>query len=390
MTSAQLDRFGVIGAAEDRDLQMIARLAAQICGVPTAAVNLLDEVEQHSIAAFGHERGVVPLAESFCAHTIGADLPVYVQDARADERFDRHPHVTGELGCIRFYAGSQLRTADGFTVGTLCVFDEAEHVLDAGQRAALDDLAAQAMQILELRAEALRLTASNDELSRSNADLATFARRIAHDLRNPITATSGFLQLAQNRFGEGLTGPARECVEHAAGACQRMAELVDDLLAYAAVGAHPRRELVDVAVVLAGVRTDVQGLIDSSGGTLEVGPLPWVETDPTLLRQLVQNFITNALKYNRPGTAPRVIVSGSEQGGCWWLSVADNGRGIPVAERGPAFDPFVRLPGGRDVAGSGIGLATCARIADAIGAHIAITDTAGGGCTFTVKVEAPG
>lgn len=381
----ELQPYDLVGTVEDADLKAIVRLAAQVCGVPTATVNLLDEVSQHNVATVGFERASVPVEASFCHVTIRQAEPVHVPDARQDARFAKNPHVTGELGQIVFYAGSQLRRADGAAVGTLCVFDDVEHVLDAGQRAALDDLAAQAVQVLAMRAESRRLSADNAELHRSNADLAAFTGRIAHDLRNPIGATRGFLQLALSRFGEELTGKARECVGHAEAATARMAELVDDLLQFAAAGASARREQVDVGAVAAAVVQDVAPLLESTQGRVELGALPVVQTDPTLLRQLLQNVVCNGLKYSRAGVAPVVSVTGEAHGAGWSVSVADNGRGIPAADRGAVFELFSRLPEGRDVGGSGIGLATCARIADALGATITLSDTPGGGTTLTLQ-----
>lgn len=388
MTSAleQIESYGVLGAPEDADLHAIARLAAHICGVPTAAVNLLDGLHQHQVATEGFAGGMSTRAQSMCAVTTELAAPVHLVDARTDPRFASSPYVTGELGNVRFYASSQLRSEKGTPVGTLCVFDEVTHQLDDGQRAALDDLAAQAMQVLELRAHTQALVSSNAELTRSNADLASFAGRISHDLRNPIAASQGFLALACTRFGDELTGRARECVEHAAAATDRMAELVDDLLAFAAVGGQIRDQRVDVEQVLGAVVRDVQALVDSTGGQVVVGPLPTVQSDPTLIRQLVQNFVTNALKYARPGVPPIVAVSGTAEGDSWSVTVADNGRGIPAEDRAVVFDLFVRLPGGRDVPGSGIGLATCAQIAEALGAAITVADSPTGGTTFTVSV----
>lgn len=380
-----LEPYGLVGTPEDSDLKAIARLAAHICGVPTATVNLLDTVSQHSVATYGFERSTVPVGDSFCQHTVRRDTPLYISDARTDPLVADNPHVTGDLGNIVFYAGTQLRTAEGGTVGTLCVFDEVARELDASQRAALDDLAAQAVQVLELRAESRRLAADNDELHRSNADLAAFTGRIAHDLRNPIAATRGFLQLSLSRFGEELTGRARECVVHAEAATLRMSELVDDLLSFAAVGAEARSVSVDVGDVAAAVVSDLGALIESTQGTVTLEPLPEVETDPTLLRQLLQNVISNSLKYHRPEIPPVVTVCGEAYDGGWRLTVADNGRGIPAEQRADVFELFVRLPGGRDVSGSGIGLATCARIADALGARISLGDAPGGGTTFTVR-----
>ena len=383
--SSPLLPYDLVGRPEDPDLKRLARLAALLCGVPTATVNLLDDEQQHNIATEGFVRGSVPREDSMCSRTVLLDEPVHLRDARDDPRFASSPFVTGELGSIRFYAASQLRTPDGATVGTLCVYDEAPHELDAEQREALDDLAAQVAQVLELRAERQRLSDSNAELHRSNADLAAFAARIAHDLRNPIAATRGFLALAQGPFGADLGGRARECVVHADGAVERMATLVDDLLAYANIGAKPRCEQVDVGQVATAVASDVQALATATGGTVEVGPLPVVETDPTLLRQLLQNFVTNGLKYSRPDVPPHVVVRGHSDADGWSVAVQDNGRGIAAADRDHVFDLFVRLPDGQDVSGSGIGLATCARIADALNADIEITDSPGGGTTFTIR-----
>lgn len=380
-----LDEYGLVGAPEDPDLQAIARVAAQVCGVPNATVNLLDATHQHNVATHGFERGVSPREESMCSTTVLLDEPVHLRDAREDARFAGSPYVTGRLGSIRFYAASQLRTPAGSTIGTLCVFDDEPRELDAAQRQALEDLAKQATQVLAMRAEARRLADTNEELSRSNADLSTFAARIAHDLRNPIAATAGFLALAQGPFAADLQGRARECVVHADGAVRRMAELVDGLLAYANVGARARCIDVDVNEVAQAVCQDVQSLITSTGGRVDFGDLPSACTDPTLLRQLIQNLVTNGLKYARPDIPPRVLVSGGSEPDGWWVSVADNGRGIPVADRGAVFELFVRLPQGADVSGSGIGLSTCARIAEALDGTIEIDDTPGGGTTFTFR-----
>lgn len=382
----ELVPYDVVGAAEDADLKAIARLAAHVCGVPTATVNLLDEVSQHSVATVGFEPESAPVETSFCQVTVQEATPLYVRDARQDPRFAQNPNVTGDLGQIVFYAGSQLRRADGTAIGTLCVFDEVERELDPQQRAALDDLAAQAAQVLELRAESRRLTFDNAELHRSNADLAAFTGRIAHDLRNPIFAVRGFLELAMNRFGGELTGKARECVGYAEEATARMAELVDDLLGFAAVGASARHQQVDLASVAAAVAQDLSQLVDSTQGRIEIGALPVVQTDPTLVRQLLQNVVSNGLKYHRPEVPPVVSITAEAREAGWSLSVADNGRGIPAAHRDAVFELFTRLPEGRDVSGSGIGLATCARIADALGGSLRICDTPGGGTTVRLEV----
>lgn len=385
---AALASYDVIGQATDADLQAIARLAAQVCGVPTATVNLLDSTAQHQVATAGFTGGSAPLSESMCATTVQLAEPVHLRDARLDPRFADNVWVNGVRGAVRFYASTQLRTSDGVTVGTLCVFDEQERELEARQREALDELAGQVVQVLELRARAAALAAANGELARSNADLTAFAGRVAHDLRNPIAALTGFLALAQGPFGEQLSGRARECVEHASGTASRMAAQVDDLLAYAGAGAPARTVAVDLAVVAAGVVQDLRALLDDAGAEVAVAPLPTVPADPTLVRVLLLNLVSNAVKYARPGRPARVRVEGAAADGGWWLRVVDNGRGIAPEDRERAFELFTRLADAGDVPGSGIGLATCARVAQGLGGSLAIDDGDDGGTAVTLTVPA--
>lgn len=385
---ATLASYDVIGQVQDSDLTAIAQLAAQICGVAKATVNLLDSLEQHQVATVGFEGSSEPRSQSMCGTTVQLAEPVHLADASKDERFADSPWVNGELGDVRFYAGTQLRTSQGLTVGTLCVFDEEVRELDPRQAEALEALAKQVMQVLELRARTARLTSSIDELARSNADLSAFAGRVAHDLRNPIAATSGFLALAQGAFADQLAGRARECVAHATAAVERMAAQVDDLLAYAEVGAQVRCVEVDLARVAADVVADLQVAIDTRDGRVDVQPLPVVTSDPTLVRIVLLNLVANAVKYARPGVPPQVQVSGTGAGEQWSVRVSDNGRGIPAADRARVLEPFTRLRNTADVSGSGIGLATCARAATALGGRIEIGDAPGGGTCISLTVPA--
>jgi signal transduction histidine kinase len=222
-------------------------------------------------------------------------------------------------------------------------------------------------------------------LLRSNDELAGFAGRVAHDLRAPLTAVLGFLALADGPFRGETSERAAECVSSARAAATRMRTLIDDLLGYATFTARPRPGPVDLPVLVNTVVNDLREQLDSSGGAVGFSGTGQACTDATLIRQLLQNLVGNALKHSRPGVAPRVEVSAGEERGRWWLQVADNGPGIPADQRERVFDPFVRLPGthsGTGTTGSGIGLATCARIAESLGGAIAADAAPGGGAAF--------
>ena len=110
------------------------------------------------------------------------------------------------------------------------------------------------------------------------------------------------------------------------------------------------------------------------------GPLPVVQADPELLRHVVDNLVGNALKYTRPGVPARVEVSARElRGGAVRIDVADNGIGIPAAERGKVFDEFHRCATGGAHPGTGLGLAICRRIVEQHGGRIGVEENRGGG-----------
>jgi signal transduction histidine kinase len=373
MVLATVASHGPDGSAADADLVGITRVAAQICGATSAAVNLV--------------RAGGAAAPLLCDVALRdpAPGPMVVPDARVDERFAGHPCVTGERGSVRFYATSRLTGSDGALLGTLCVLDEEVRHLDDRQCAALDDLAGQVVQVLELRAREHDLLDAVGELLRSNDELTAFAGRISHDLRAPLTAVLGFLALVDGPFRDETSERARECVGSALDAARRMRRLVDDLLTYATPDARPVFGPVALPALVGEVRDDLDGEIRRAGAEVSYAGPESVTGDPTLLRQLLQNLVGNAVKHG--GAAPRVRVTAAVGDRAWWLQVADDGPGIPPDQRARVFDPFVRLGSARvGAGGSGIGLATCARIADVLGGRIEVRDAPGGGAAFRVTL----
>ncbi len=262
-----------------------------------------------------------------------------------------------------------LRGGDGEVRGGLSV----DAAVDDEQRAVLDQLAAHAGALLERRDRESGLLDAVGALLRTNDELAVFAGRVAHDLRSPLTAVLGFLSLADGPLRDETSDRAAECVRSAMSAATRMRVLVDDLLAYATFTARPELGSVDMPALVAAVMADLR----ADGRVRYVGA-DRVCSDATLQRQLVQNLVGNALTH--AGPAARVEVRVGMDKTNWWLQVADDGPGIPAEQRERVFDPFVRL--GR-TAGSGLGLATCARIAEALGGRIVVGEAAGGGAAFT-------
>ncbi|MEY2454161.1 MAG: hypothetical protein QOD92_3735 [Acidimicrobiaceae bacterium] len=227
-----------------------------------------------------------------------------------------------------------------------------------------------------LASAAAELAQRNEELERSNRELEQFASIVSHDLKSPLQVVRGFVELL-GRQAESNPEQASDASTYVAAALRgaaRMDRLIDDLLAYSRAGQRPAELVpVDLDVIASEVLADSAALIDETDAIVKVGPLPTVPGDATQLRQLLQNLITNAIKFRRVGVTPEVSVTAESDGDRWLIDVADNGIGIDAEHRDEIFAMFSRLHHG-DRPGSGIGLAICARVVANHGGSIWVED----------------
>jgi signal transduction histidine kinase len=158
---------------------------------------------------------------------------------------------------------------------------------------------------------------------------------------------------------------------------------------------------VDLSAIVAEVLSDLEARVTQSGGTVDVGPLPTIEGDPLQMRQLFQNLIGNALKFNRPGVPPAVTVRAvpwlavpdgadppAPHGAGYRITVADNGIGFEPEYAERVFEVFQRLHGRGEYEGTGIGLAICRKIAQRHGGDILARGQPGEGATFIIDLPA--
>lgn len=385
-----IEDYDVLGRPPEADLQSLVELAAYICQVPTAIIHLITATEQHAVAAYGADSGQVARENSLCSTALLADRPVVVRDARRDARFADNPYVTGTLGQIRFYAANQLRTPDGVVVGTLCVYDQTERRLSPAQARALDALARQVIDVLELRRRSIDLQRALAELERSNGALSAFAGQVSHDLRNPLAAVTSCLETLADIDVVAGDAEAMQFVGLGRRAGAGMHQLLDRLLTYARIDGRLDRADVDLAPLVRQVLETLRPLLERTGAQVEVGQLPAVSADEVQLRAVVENLLTNAVKFRAPDRPARVRVAAEPAASGWRIEVADNGIGIPAESRQDVFGVFRRLTSSRGVDGFGLGLSTCRRVVEAHGGEIGVDETAGGGTTiwFTLPEEA--
>ncbi len=221
----------------------------------------------------------------------------------------------------------------------------------------------------------------NEELERSNEELERFAHAAAHDLKAPLARVE--MALAAAAIPPGDAG--EQLLDVARRGAARMRQLIEDLLTYAAVGSGSGApEEVDLDAVVAEVLADLDGTIVERGAEVVIPALPVVWGHRTQLTQLFQNLLANALKFVRSDVAPRIEVSAAEDPRGVTLRVTDNGIGIEPASRGEVFSVFTRLNGADQFPGSGIGLATCAKVVAHHEGQIHVEDGIAGGTSVVV------
>lgn len=383
---AALDRYGILDTPREAEFDGITRLVARLCDVPFAVINLIAEGRQWFKAEIGFGVRETPLESSFCAHAILQEELFVVPDTTKDERFDGNPLVTGEPN-LRFYAGSLLKSDDGFPLGTLCVLDTEPRTLSAEQVDALEVLSEQVMKLLELR----RQLALQADLTRQlNEALETRERILAvvsHDLRSPLGTVVMTAEMLREISDDPEVGRAADRLDRASGTMRR---LVDDLLDYESMRAgklsmQPRA--IPVRELLERFGAEVRPAAEAGSIALEVvvDTDASVRCDPMRIQQALVNLATNALSKTPAGGEVSLRASLDEGGVA--LRLTDTGPGFApeVAER--LFEPFWRGEDSRD-RGAGLGLAITKGIVEQHGGRIAASSAPGAGATFTITLPA--
>ncbi len=235
-----------------------------------------------------------------------------------------------------------------------------------------------ANQDLELRAA---------ELARSNQELEQFASIASHDLQEPLRKVQTFGGQLAEREADRLSEQGRDHLRRMTAAAARMQVLIQDLLKFSRVATHGREFApVDLNHVLREVLGDLEVAVNEAKASVRVDRLPPVVADCLQMRQLLQNLLSNALKFRRPDTPLQIRVSGRITDRWVELSVADNGIGFEPQYAARIFLVVERLHGMGAYPGTGIGLALCRRIVERHGGGISAEGRPGAGAVFTVRL----
>lgn len=242
----------------------------------------------------------------------------------------------------------------------------------------------------QLRIQRLQqqLREQNEELARSNRELEHFAYVVSHDLQQPLQSVTGFVKLIHLKYDNYLDEVAFDYLNRIHDAGNRMQRLIQDLLAYSKVGKQNQEfQPIDCNHVLKQVLDNLQIEISEKQVDLSHDSLPTVMGNETQLIQLLQNLISNAIKFLPPGITPQVKISVVKQGSQWLFGVHDNGIGIESNHLEQVFEIFQRVQSAKHYPGTGIGLATCKKIVENHAGRIWINSQLGIGTTFYCTIK---
>ncbi len=227
-----------------------------------------------------------------------------------------------------------------------------------------------------------------EELMRSNRDLEYFAYVAAHDLREPLRTIVSFSKLLEVDLGEGLNDDSRENLTFMVDAAKRMQSLIDGLLLYSRVQTRAGSMVAcSLTKILDKVITDLKASLDEVQGSVTCSDMPAVLGDPSQLRQLMQNLLSNAVRFHSQDPL-RVSVSSRRIDGLWEIAVSDNGIGLDMEYKDRIFQMFQRLHSQGEYPGTGMGLAICKRIVERHGGTISVNAELGKGTTFIFTLPA--
>lgn len=251
----------------------------------------------------------------------------------------------------------------------------------------LEAMVAERTAALTASTEALRQ--SNTELERSNQELQDFAYVASHDLQEPLRKIQAFGNLLEDEYGPILGEEGQTYLGRMRNAASRMQGLINDLLTFSRVTTKALPfSPVDLNLIAREVVIDLETLIQATHGKVTIEPLPTIEADPLQMRQMLQNLLSNALKFHKPGVPPVVNISAQAQVDAqtgeelYLIAVKDNGIGFDEKYLDRIFTVFQRLHGRGEYEGTGIGLAVVRKIVARHGGTITARSSVSEGSTF--------
>jgi len=227
-----------------------------------------------------------------------------------------------------------------------------------------------------------------NELLVANKELESFAYSVSHDLRAPLRAISGFSEIIMETHRDSMDEEALKLFQYIRESATNMSQLILDLLKFSRlIQSKGKRESVDLKQLLNETIRNLDEEMKAQKAKIELpDTFPALNSDHTLLNQILQNLIQNAITYHKPGEPPLIQIQFDETEKTVTLAVRDHGIGIAKVHQQKIFEVFQRLHKQDDYPGTGIGLALVKKAVSKLGGRIWLESVPDEGTTFFVEL----
>lgn len=384
---AALLRYQILDTEFEQVYNELTQLASEICQTPIALISLVDGDRQWFKAKIGLDAEETPRDFAFCAHALLENDIFVVEDALLDDRFVDNPLVVRDPS-IRFYAGAQIRTAEGHVLGTLCAIDRMPRHLSELQLHSLQVLAKQVMSQFELRAAYEELRQQTQRLQELNVTKDKLFSIIGHDLRAPLSGILGVSELLIDDIGRRPVAENKELIQEIHDTSQQSLSLLDNLLRWSLLerGKFSYQPLqMSLLAVIEKVLRLLQSSLSKKRQHLIVNCSPALIAigDKNMLASILQNLLSNAIKFTPQSGEIFIDVQQKEQG--VQISVKDTGIGMSKQQLSQLFniEKNVSTHGTDGETGTGLGLVLSYQFVQIHGSTLMVESEQGKGTIFS-------
>ncbi|WP_405377955.1 ATP-binding protein [Nonlabens sp. Asnod3-A02] len=387
---AAVEKYRLLDTMPEDSYDNITSIIASVCDAPISLITLVDKARNfiksgHGVDITESERDI-----SFCGHAIASDDDIMiVNDAREDVRFKDNPLLT-DFKAI-FYAGVPLVDTNGYKLGTLCVYDSKPRTLVAHQIKALKAMGKQVMHLFEERYKTFKLLAMQEELEERNEELKDFAGIVSHDLKAPLSNIIMITKLLKESE-KNLSQQSIDYLGYLRDSSNNMSRYIDGILQF-----YSSNELVTEEYDSVSYVDTIEDVIAMTvkDDHIKINYIP--EYDTTLLthevalKQILMNLMTNAIKYNdKEETLININLEENKEE--YIITIRDNGSGIAPENLKSIFKLFyIATQEDRNgKQGTGIGLATVARLIDHMQGKITVDSQLGEWTEFKITLPRKG
>ncbi|RYG47290.1 GAF domain-containing sensor histidine kinase [bacterium] len=386
-----LHAYRILDTPREIAFDDIAELAALICGLPIAAISLIDEKRQWFKAIVGLEATELPREIAFCAYAIlEPDEIMEVSDAAEDPRFASNELVT-HAPFLRFYAGASLIDPEGHPLGTVCVAGREPHRLTPENRRALRALSRQATSLIQLHGTLQRAEQQTQDLRAAHLAAQTAAKTrdhflagIGHELRTPL---NGVIGLTESLLHEPMTDPQCEKLTMIDRSGRALMRIVDDLLEFSQQQ-DPMGKTDPVVFRTLDLVTEVCDLYlpetrrKGVALTVQDQANTAVEAEASLIRRILTRLVDNSVKFTDEGAI--AVAVRFDLPGRLRFEVRDSGIGVPEGQA----EPFSSFEQGhrRERGGARLGLDSVQKLVARLGGRFGLNNRPEGGAIAWFEV----